>query len=408
MILLYSNELSEHVQTIFDLNKETPFDVLDCVRYAEKYSPSYLLPKNIETGIETDKFILEVEKYLRQLIERYLNESRPIKAIQKAPHKLIRIDSVNYSLACNNYIFKLAAINIKDNFKSEYFHRAHGGYIEHKLITISIYNYFLLNYFPENISLPEEKKFIRLTNVNITDGIYLNNAGERLDTFIFDNIDRDSFIKVINLLLYNINLFNSIIDNSIGIVLNIVELDELINKFSKIKNPITEMTHMVSFIRCNKGDSEIEFFYDNMGVNENENVVEYDYLTGIDDNERFIDLPDFDRKKKSKVLTKFNWKTYLKTKIETNKDKLEQLLISADISRVMELKDIILDFSECFYVNNPKQNMPVKRYKNNIFIYSFHVITMHKLTTEDDYKKLTEQTSSIYKTIYSNNKSQQD
>lgn len=92
---------------------------------------------------------------------------------------------------------------------------------------------------------------------------------------------------------------------------------------------------------------------------------------------------------------------YIK-KIEKVNIKLEEIKISKDISRLPELKDLLLEFSECFYGHNPDKRMTIG---NNIlksfFIEKINIIMKNNLYNEEDYNFYTQPTM-LVNTIYSN------
>ncbi len=95
MVLLYSDGLSEHIQTVFDNN----FNVDECIKFAKK-NPPFFIPKNIEDK-DYDEFIQLSKKYISELQSRYINEKLPIKKLlDKLPIKtLFRRNSKSETLA---------------------------------------------------------------------------------------------------------------------------------------------------------------------------------------------------------------------------------------------------------------------------------------------------------------------
>ena len=84
MLMLYSDELSEHIQNIFDKD----FD--KCAEYAEIHSPKYLLPMNIEPE-NYKEYIKWCKDYFNNMYNRYNNEKLTIFFTK--PKKDIRLRS---------------------------------------------------------------------------------------------------------------------------------------------------------------------------------------------------------------------------------------------------------------------------------------------------------------------------
>jgi hypothetical protein len=214
----------------------------------------------------------------------------------------------------------------------------------------------------------------------------------------------DNLNDKIRYIIREFEYFSSLIEQSIGIVLHIVPkylLDTLIAS----EMPPPTMTHAVAFMKC--GDRE--YFYDNNGVSP---IPYHDFEIRPEDitlnkEEIFSNEDDELEKFKSvyrdtqkRLMVPFNWKPYILKKIEIAKRKLQQILESNDLSRKNEFKDIILDFSECFYGHNPGKTIGNNMYKS-MFLEGLDIILKKDLRDEEDYDLFTH--STLYFTnIYDN------
>ncbi len=422
MILLFSDGLSEHVQKIFDETSEYKFNLDDCMQYAIAHTPKYIRPINISDA-DNEIFMTYAKDYIRSIFERYENEKLSIIPFDKIPPPLLpkpdftlpasvieankkltqerkpivkkslyRRDSINQSLSCNYSIFKITKIN--NLIKMAYKHKVHGGIIYHTLTSISLYNYFLLNYFPENLEFPDKtKKFIRLLPTSLLEKFNIQTLSIKPD--LIDML-YDSIITSLDRLETDIN-------NCIGIVLDIIPnfaLDKIISH-----EPIQlSMAHAVAFMTCGGK----EYFYDNNGVTP---IDYHDFVLRPQDVELNPDevysdeddeLTKFNlayRQQQKRLMVPFNWKKFLLKKIETTKAELPKFKISRDMSK---LRDLILGFSECFYGHNPDKRMTVgNNLLKSFFIEKFNIITIHDLYNEDSYDFFTTPTL-FYNSTYTN------
>jgi hypothetical protein len=424
MIFLFSDGLSEHTQKIFDETSEYKFDLDDCMKYAIANTPSYLKPINISPS-DNDVFMTYAKDYIRSVFERYENEKLsfipydkippPIapkpnvafkpaiivqppsieskKVAEEKPKKtLYRRDSINQTLSCNYSIFKIT--NINNVNKMAYKEKFHGGIIYHTMTSISLYNYFLLNYFPEKLEIPKNNKFVRLISISLLQifNIQALSINPELLGMIIDNIilSLDSLSKDIN--------------SCVGIVLDIVPnfvLDKIMSR-----EPIQQLSmgHAVAFMKCGGK----EYFYDNNGVN----AIDYqDFEITAQDvqlntEEVFSDKDDEltkfrvrYREQQKRLMVPYNWKAFLLKKIETTKSELAKIKTSRDISK---LRDLILGFSECFYGHNPNKSMTIgNNMLKSFFIDKFNIITKHDLYNEESYNLFTAPTLFV-NSVYTN------
>ncbi len=419
MVLLFSDGLSEHIQKIFDETSEYKFNLDDCMHYAIAHTPKYLRPINISDA-DNEIFMTYAKEYIRSIFERYENEKLSIIPFDRIPPpiakkpiispefaKILKIkqpskiqqggtryrrDSVNESLSCNYSIFKIT--NINNLNKMAYKNKIHGGIIYHTLTGISLYNYFLLNYFPENLELPNKtQKFIRLIPISLLELFNFQTLiinPELLDMML------DSMIQFLDTLAKDIN-------NCIGIVLDIIPnfaLDKIMSR-----EPIQlSMAHAVAFMKCGGK----EYFYDNNGVTpidyhdfelrpQDVQVNPAEVYSNEDDELSKFKLAY--REQQKRLMLPYNWKSYLLKKIETVKAELPKIKISRDITK---LRDLILGFSECFYGHNPDKRMTIgNNLLKNFFIEKFNIITTHELYNEENYDLFTHSTL-LANSIYTN------
>ena len=422
MILLFSDGLSEHIQKILDETDTYKFNLDDCMKFANTHTPKYLKPINISES-DNELFMQYAKDYIRSIFERYENEKLSIIPFDKIPPPLLpkpdftlppavieankkiaqaqkpivkkslyRRDSINQSLSCNYSIFKITKIN--NLIKMAYKHKVHGGIIYHTITGISLYNYFLLNYFPENLEFPDKtKKFIRLIPTSLLEifQIQILSIKPELLDMLFDSI------------ITSLDRLGTDINNSIGIVLDIIPnfaLDKIMSH-----EPIQlSMAHAVAFMNCGGK----EYFYDNNGVIP---IDYHDFVLRPQDvqlnpaevySNEDDELTKFKlayREQQKRLMAPFNWKKFLLKKIETTKAELPKIKISRDISK---LRDLILGFSECFYGHNPDKRMTVgNNLLKSFFIEKFNIITKHDLYNEDSYDFFTTPTLFV-NSVYTN------
>jgi hypothetical protein len=274
-----------------------------------------------------------------------------------------------------------------------YKNKSHGGSPNNYLTTVSLYNYFLLNYFPAKLEFPEKKqkfihmnKFSFITIFNIMALNYINNI--------------DYLNDKIRYIMKEFEYFETLIEHSIGIILHIVPT-YLLDKLMASEMPPPTMTHAVAFMKCGGK----EYFYDNNGVSP---IAYYDfelrpeditlnkeeiYSNEDDELEKFKSVY---RETQKRLMVPFNWKQYILKKIETAKRKLQNIIESNDLTRKNEFKDIILDFSECFYGHNPGKTIGNNMYKS-MFLEGLDIILEKDLQNEEIYDLFT------YSTLYHNN-----
>ncbi len=226
--LLYSDVLSEHIQSIFD-NPSISIDTI-IKRHPSSFKPQ-LLPINIEPE-NNDEFLDISKEYITSLRKRYLNDKLPTVTplsqtqvtpgltwtnIVKTLPGLVRQNSTDYSLDCVSNIFEIS--NINNIYPHEYIEDNHGGTLNTEYITIATVNYFLTSY--------NTNKFINASNVTL-DQVIIGNSSN---------------------ILKNLNELKLKIQNAHGILLGLVDY-------------INEDGHGVSLIKCN----DIYYFYDDNGV----------------------------------------------------------------------------------------------------------------------------------------------
>jgi hypothetical protein len=425
IILLYSDGLSDHVQKIFDETDTYKFDIDECIEYAITNSPQYLKPINISPA-DNIIFMEYAKEYIKSLFARYNNEKLSIIPYDKIPPPIApkpkftlspeiieanrkipdppikpsryRRDSINESLSCNFSIFQIT--NINNTKRISYKHKIHGGNTLHTFTTISLYNYFLINYFPKKLETPNTEQIFTMF-----DSIILDQAFSIGKIKMINNIE--SFNKILENIVYSLQEMSFRINNCIGILLSvshIFKIDKLISG-----EPIqANMGHAVAFIKCGGK----EYFYDNNGVN----PIEYkdfeikpqdielnmgDIYSHQDEELRKFKLEYRDNQKR--LMVQFDWKKFFLKKIDETILKLSELFLSKDISRIYELKDLMLGFSDCFYGrNNPDKRMTIgNNMFKSFFANEFNFISDKLVEGEEQYD-LFLNTLIFYNITYSN------
>jgi hypothetical protein len=324
MLLLYSDEMSEHIQEIFD----SGFNFDDCVRYAKIHSPKYLLPLNIEDA-DYDKYVKYSEEYLNSIYKRYKNESLPHPTtdiyttnipkitINRQPIHTTRkrSNSIDLSLSCVKKSYEI--YNINNSKPVNYDIKKHGGTNINNLINISNFNYFLMNYY-KTLKRPLNNFFINSYNFNIM-SICENN-----------NIEQIDFMKK----LLNMYIF--------GITIVLVEHD------FQNGNTITkdDSGHVQMFFSCGKK----QYFYDDNGINDSNTNFE-NYITFIE----------------------FDWKDYLNKKIDFIKNEIKK-----NISNNKKDKDLYLSFSD-FFNGHSTNNTIGRDYLKKYYIVEFSFISKEQI-----------------------------
>jgi hypothetical protein len=244
--LLYSDDLSEIIQEIFD---NPDFNVDDIIDKAHN-NPTWLIPINVEES-DYDYFIYNAKEYILNLKLRYDNQKaegiktkpprdprlRP-KSTRITMHSIVggvrpRRDSINESLKCTLAIFNITNINIYDKFI--YSKLEHGGNYLIQNTIFKIFNYFLLNYNNET------KIYKTLENIIINKLNILN----KIDTV-------------------NINKLIFLLDEFKKKLITIRENFEILNSLNILIN-ILDNYHVIGLFKCNN----IEYFYDNNSIKDN-------------------------------------------------------------------------------------------------------------------------------------------
>jgi len=418
MILLYSDALSDNIQAMFGSEHFSTSNII--YQAITNQQLQFLLPKNIESveDLVEDGVLFNVETYISELRSRYLNDKLPIKRdrnlfgkifdytkgyisqlqsrylsdklpIEPEDIKLFRQNSIGETMMCTDIIFNIADINIniadiniKESYKrlDQFGHRS--GNILHTITVISLFNYFLLNYLPEQLGPVRELKFINMNILNINP-LNLFYTKDRKD-----QLTKKEKKKVLYILHNSLLKLIEKLDICIGICVTLSNRDEL-----DIKQQLVR--HAVAFIKCN----DKLFFYDDNGVLNDEPDVE------INDDVEF-------RNTSPTLLIEFDWIKYLKQKIEEIKTKFIKLIhlnsldVEIELSHILE---VILDFSE--FINIQKygfiniQNYG-RRYLENYFISELKIITLENLSTEEHYNETIKDINLIYKEYYTNPRSQ--
>jgi hypothetical protein len=216
--------------------------------------------------------------------------------------------------------------------------------------------------------------------------------------YIFDDnsyflLSDRNLVDVVNKLLILIYQLEKSLETCIGIYMQIISINNLDKVFKDTDKERSLIGHAVAFIKC---DNKM-YFYDDNGILINENVIEHDDISNV---------PEF-RKNAALLLVEFDWITFLRQKIISTRPKLMGLLDAIwDRSLLPMLRDIILEFSEFIHFQKESKHTPIgKDYLRDYFINGFNIITVEDLTTEENYKLLTEDINTIYSSTYNNPRS---
>jgi hypothetical protein len=152
-LLLYNNTTGDIIQNIFDTYTiEEIFRIIDENLHSRKI-PSCFFPINIEESNESEfnYFVRESKEYIRNLYNRYKNESLEIpeldsnKEIIRVPGKLQRQCSYTESLRTVRTIIELTNLNANIEYSFNLKNK-HGGDIDEIEFILSIFNSFLINF----------------------------------------------------------------------------------------------------------------------------------------------------------------------------------------------------------------------------------------------------------------------
>lgn len=399
MILIYGDEIGEHIQRIFD----NSFDLDDCIDYAIKNTPSYLRPANISEK-DTDLFIEYSKDYIKNIYDRYQNDKLSIKPqsisskipspLAKKP-ALYRRDSINETMACNYNIFNITNLNNLD--RKAFSSTNHGGSIHHINTTVSLINYFLINFNPKNSKhLKMDNNFINIVSFNFIENIFY-----RFQQVEFHNKDKDNLIKIrenITQILEMLIDFERFVFNCKSILLDLYPTFLLNDDDRPKKNFIS---HVVAFISCGGN----KYFYDNNGVEpkidkdgdkrnemrrEDMEINPEVYLSDKD----IEKLERFDlvyREKNIKLIVEFDWKKHILSKIIDARLNLKDILVAKDI-KLDDFKKILLDFSDCFYGHNPDKKQTIGHNSlKDFFISNMHFVLNSNFFNEEHYFRQTQQ-----------------
>ena len=369
MILLYSDNISEQIQHVFDDN----FDFDKCAEYAKINSPDYLLPLNIEPE-NYEEYVKLCKDYFNNMYLRYNNEKLKIFTKPKRDHRLrpssmkggilTRKDSINLTLACTYNSYKLYNINnvSKKNFKM----REHGGNNTFDNINLCNFNYFILNY-------QNDQKYILSQQAY---NLYI----------LFKNGDNFT-IASLRKLQYDLK-------NAIGISIG------LINSITDKNMLQTTSAHAQCFFTC----KSTHFFYDDNGINSSKDLYpdEYYKFANIDTEkieqdtteDSLKDYGDIIVKNIKKTFVEFNWKTYLSDKIDEIIDIIEKKSSNNEL--------LFLKISD-FYYGHSDKNTVGRKYLKYYNIISLNLIFKKELKSTNEVL-YTNDIDIMNYTIYTNNR----
>jgi hypothetical protein len=402
MIILYSDNFSEHIQKIFDTTDTHKFDYKDCITYAMSSSPKIFRPLQIDDS-DFENFIVYGGQYIANIFERYNNEKLEFASASISKddpqNTLFRADSVNQSLICNYNSFKLSNLNILPEFKRTYTHYEHGGIFYHDLNNISLINYFLTNYFPSTLKFEnKQKKYLYFKHFDL---VYI---------FNFPNLMFSEYPLVrIDHMINQLNILKSFLvsDKLIGINLGI---HPLLENVDQIKKHLEENTpppkfpgHSVALITCN-GEN---YFYDNNGVIDNEKDLRQEEQQEVRPEvppEMQEEIQEEDQNKTEEIqlypfmhaerngdrIMKYDWKNFFIETIDENIEKLNEMKSSTDSleKKVSDINDIFLSFSNLFTrksdsVDSAKLKCG-KKYLEHLDISTIDLVLLNEFNDSDD------------------------
>ncbi len=224
-VLLFCNGISEKMQELFDSGE---FNVKKCLGIARDRVRifEFLLPLNININPEELAKMFEYAgEYLDNLYRRYLNIKLPIRRANPEDEGEVidRVVSAETSITCSINSLSIANMNYLRSREITREKGGHGGKIGDSLITISIFNFFLMNY--SEIYRDEPPKYIYGNVVDLYHIFYTNNM---------------EYMKT-----------------------GLGKMRENIRKCKAVL--LTTNNHQMAFIKC--GEDNREFFYDDNGVN---------------------------------------------------------------------------------------------------------------------------------------------
>jgi hypothetical protein len=404
MIMLYSDNFSEHIQKIFDTTDTHKFDLKDCIKSAILSSPYFLKPLQIDdTEHDFEKFTSLGGQYIKNIYERYNNEKLKFASASISKddpqNKLFRADSVNESLICNYSSYQLTNLNILPNLKKTYKHEFHGGEFINDLNNISLINYFLTNYFPSTLEFEKkQKKYLYLKRLELTRIFKFPSVGSS-NNILFE----------IDYIIEQLNLFQSFLmsDTLIGIDINLLPLLEnvdIIKKHLEENIPSPKLDgHAVALLTCN-GEN---YFYDNNGVIDNENELRQEEHQDMPA-DMLADMPaDMSSEERNKTeeielfpfmhaernadrIMKYDWKKFFLDNIVKSIEKLNTIKNSTDSHEKIfsDIDEIFLSFSNLFKRKSDTLDSTKlkcgKKYLENFEVHQIVLVLLNKFNDSDD------------------------
>jgi hypothetical protein len=214
-----------------------------------------------------------------------------------------------------------------EHMKESYSHNKHNASPLHELNNISLINYYLTNFIPDILNLPDKRKrFLSNKNFHFADVFLIKQ--------LYNNQDIFMTIKDIHT---NLQVLYDLIEKSrnlLGINLNISE----IKSSDLLTNDELPSGHFVGFIKCNGQEK----FYDNNTVSDVSvlpDEIELDMNEPKGDTDKLKKFPDLYMHKEGPLTMDFNWRKYLLEKIMKCQEKLLQLLQSVFTGKI-NIKDI--------------------------------------------------------------------
>jgi hypothetical protein len=399
-LLLYTDDLSEKIQEIFD-NPE--FNVDDIIEKAQQ-NPKWLIPINIEDS-DYNYFIKNAKEYIINLKLRYDNQkaeemfSKPPRDPRLRPKSKIggvrpRRDSIKESINCSLGIYNIS--NTNAIIKKKYNVFSHGGNDMHFYNIINLFNYFLINY---NKNIEEPLKIIN--NITIRN-IHIFSQG-------------DSFDMHCNYIENMIKKYLKDIQNSNSLQI-IISLD-IPKEYSKKIDVSNAPSHVICFFICNNK----QYFYDDNGVDGQKDPEPENKLEGmlglLDDKEEELYIEDFFEidypqlieytQNKKKQFIEYNWKDkIISSIIDILENDMKELrtLKDTDIDLINDKINIINNKLNSFYEDNKykgeiSDNYIGKKYLKYFKINQIDLIKIINIFDDSEYYKYV-----FNQTQYYNNK----
>jgi hypothetical protein len=407
-IILYSDNISNNIQRVFDSTDTYKFNLEDCINYALTEIPRTLLPINIEEG-NLENFLNFSRQYINNLYQRYTNEKLAPVPYRTMPKNITkkqasyyierqplpqetkglppRRNSINQSLLCTKAIYDITNINLLHKLK--FTQSIHGGNDLLDLSSKNLVNFFLLNYYPKTLGFQEKPIYLDFKTYDLLPLLIL--------TFNFIILSQ---ISLIIKFLEDLSQFLNDQSSKIGGILCHL-IPQKIHE-SKLVHQHNYAGHAVSFFTCN-GENK---FYDDNGADpaddvdeeEEDSVENYILPSQIDNNADDtlnLEIPSPSRSTIKRFIN-YDWKEYFPRKIKTIIDRLNKIPTLSQDKVVEEYNNSLLSLSDLFTGASGETKCGRKYLKNFIlFKLKFVIKNEHN---EDKY--ISDNLSNLYTILY--------